>query len=180
MNGIRSRGVIRYARMCALLAIGAVLLVAQYSRGAVVVQKSISEMAESADLVVEGEVEGKLCRWDESNRYIITEVFVDVTKLLKGVSSGRITVRVLGGEVGDTGLMVPGAPNFAVGEEVLLFLESHPTRDWRVMGFHQGKLEITTNPETGQKYVRGVAQPVAQPLQVFETRLEDMIKGKKQ
>ena len=158
---------------CAMVA----MLSTRIAFGTTMVKMSLAQMTQSASLVVEGKVVGKQSRWDEAHRYIITEVSVAVSQTLKGKVVSPVTVRVLGGEVAGVGLFVAGSPSFEVGQEVLLLLETHPTRDYRVVGFHQGKYDITVEQQTGKKWAKSAAEPNYAPLEDLEARIQAIVKG---
>jgi hypothetical protein len=83
-------------------------------------------LAELSEAIVIGRVDAALSAW-EPNGEIYTYVHLDVSDVLKGrLAPGRLTLKQLGGTVGDTTLTVAGQPAFSPGEEVLLFLEIRP------------------------------------------------------
>lgn len=138
----------------------------------IVVRMSVPQMAERAQLLVEGTVTETKCRWDESHRYIITEAQVEISRTLKGKAGVQtITVRTLGGEVDGVGLYVSGAPRFVNGEETLLFLERHPVKDWRVVGLNQGKFTLITEKNSGRKMAVPSANGKVIPLETLESQL---------
>src|SRR5262245_62736834 len=70
---------------------------------------------------------------------------------LKGqISSKRIVLKELGGVVGDHGTLFYGVPTFAVGEEVLVYLDTREDGSLRVHQMFLGKFSITPDPESGQ------------------------------
>jgi hypothetical protein len=90
------------------------------------VELSVEQQAELSDTIVVGRVsktEGRL-----SVTKAETSVTVEVQRALKGDASGTLTFTVPGGQVGGHRTFVGGAPNFLVGERVLLFLRADGTR----------------------------------------------------
>ena len=64
-----------------------------------------------------------------------------------------MTVRQVGGRVGDTELWVEGQPRFFVGEQVVVFLspDGAGTPDtWNVVAMAAGKFTVTTDGVTGE------------------------------
>ena len=89
----------------------------------------------------------------------------------RGTPAARVTVVVPGGVVGPIGQRVDGAPAFAKGEEVVVFLSAAEAGAFRVTGLAQGKFSVRD----------GAAQPdlahvsfVPAPLRAGERRAEAM------
>lgn len=86
------------------------------------------------------------------DRDIVTDASVEVLETLVGRTTAPVlTVRQLGGKVGDAELHVAGVRYLRPGEEVLLFLRTDGERFYLV-GFSQGSLFLET--EGGQTWVR--------------------------
>jgi len=110
----------------------------------------VEEMARHVDLIVRGEVVDVTVRSEgEQARRIVTAVTIRVGKVLKGHASGPyLTIRLLGGQVGDRVLHVPGTPGFRTGEEVILFLEA-TTEGFKPAGLSLGKFTVVRDAATG-------------------------------
>ena len=112
---------------------------------------SLDELIYVADSVVVGEVVDVQARFSRDGGAIFTYVDVAVSEHLKGEPAGdTLTVWVLGGEVGDVGMAVAGTPEFAVGEQVMLFIEDTvhgPT----ILGWQQGKFALRLDTERGEQ-----------------------------
>lgn len=102
-------------------------------------------LAVRADEVIRGTVVDQRSRWDEDGRLIVTEVEVLVDGCLKGACEAElVTVRTLGGTIGDLTMQVHGVARYDLGEEVLLYLERpDPERALRrTVGMAQGKFRL--------------------------------------
>lgn len=99
------------------------------------------ELRSFATLIVQGRVQSVTPRWDPATGALYTYAAIDVAETLKGAApaEGRIVVKMLGGRLPDIELRVGGQAELAVGEDVLLFLETRP-RDGTLypVGFWQG------------------------------------------
>ncbi|HEY2322981.1 MAG TPA: PKD domain-containing protein, partial [Thermoanaerobaculia bacterium] len=70
---------------------------------------------------------------------IWTETQVVVSRTIKGDASGTITIREIGGRIGDNITKIFGAPEYTAGEDVLLFLTPTPRGDFQTMDLFVGK-----------------------------------------
>ncbi len=145
---------------------------------------SLDDLASFATQVVRGRVLDIESRWDD--RLIYTDVEVEVADCLKGPCEERVvSVRVLGGAVDDLVMDVDGVARFALGEEVLLFLEAHPTGvHVRTVGMAQGKFRLDGGRALREKVpVRGPRAAEARRLSALPTavllgRLRAMLGGR--
>jgi hypothetical protein len=99
----------------------------------------LPELVATADRIVVADVLTVQAAWDSSRRAIHTTVEIGVRESWKGYASqdGRITLRQLGGTVGEIEMTVHGSAKFAVGERALVFL-----RGAQVVGMAQGKRSL--------------------------------------
>ena len=131
------------------------LLVAAVASSSTVVGYSFSELCSHANAIVRGRVIAQQSQWVDGR--IMTEVTIEVLESVKGDHQAGQTVVVLnhGGAVDNLATWVPGAPVFTDAEEVILFLERSPEHDTPlVLGLGQGKFSVTTDPETGGRFVQ--------------------------
>lgn len=113
-------------------------------------------LARTAAAAVHGRVVAASAHWDTEADAIYTFVTLDVLRAwgLPGTPA-RIVVKQLGGIVGSTALVIGGQARFAVGEDVLLFLDVRPRDNTlSVSGLEQGKWVLTGSPEPGTAFTR--------------------------
>lgn len=154
------------------LALGILVLVMAPVAGAtVLLALEVEDLAVMAPVVLVGEVNAVESSWNPQKTKIHTRVLITPIEVLKGPADlGTVTVKFLGGKVGDTVASLPGVPRFEVGEKVLLFLEPRKDKDgYLPVGFFQGKYKVFSDPATkkemllrdgpdlGVKLVGGVA-----------------------
>ncbi len=121
--------------------------------GTVVQDLSLAQMTERADWIVRGTVNSKEARWQESERRgIFTQLELSLLEVLKGPAKAgqTMTFDQFGGTVGGITHKIPGAPQFALGEEVLLFLSRHHSGRLYVVGFSQGKFTVSREEDGPQ------------------------------
>lgn len=106
------------------------LLVLTILVNAIVVEKAtLEEITTESHLVVHGKILSKESVWEgkQINTYLTLEVY-DVAK---GELSGNIiTVKQMGGTVGDISAEVTGSPHFYEGDEVFFFLVDWKNNYW--------------------------------------------------
>ena len=133
-----------------------ILVLSGSALATVVVTLSIEEMAASVPLIVRGHVGQSQTRWDDPHRHISTFTEVVTAESLKGRAPSVFLVREPGGEVGQVGQLVSGAPAFKSGEEVVLFLT--PAADdpsvFQCFAMAAGKVTLEESPSGGQRAVR--------------------------
>jgi hypothetical protein len=97
-----------------------------------------------ADTILVGRVSGTKSRWLDDNSQIVTEVTITVEEAVSpaGLSAKEIVVRAPGGTVGDVTQSSEDAPQFEVGERVLLFANAASDGTYKVTGGGQGKQTI--------------------------------------
>ncbi|MDD5306829.1 MAG: hypothetical protein PHU25_05860 [Deltaproteobacteria bacterium] len=82
---------------------------------------------------------------------IVRDVPFRVEQWVVGHGPEEIVVRLLGGEEGDRGLLVPGEVELEPGETALFFLEAG-VGGFAVAGMAQGHFRVVTDGRTGVRY----------------------------
>ena len=138
-----------------LFFIGALEFISCVTGFATTVEKmDVNRLSKIAESVVEARVTEVYCQWNSEHTQIYTYVTLDVSEVYAGKGSvGRTQIRLLGGAVGDTAMIIPGSPRFAIGEHVVLFLHDDPTLYIPIVGLTQGKLNFSVDLITGQEVV---------------------------
>jgi hypothetical protein len=124
------------------LLLSLILLAATPARAMLAVPATVEDLARSSDAVVRGKVASVSARWSEDQRRIFTYVEVQPASVWRGAAPRLVTVLVPGGVVGNIGQRVDGAPGFAKGEEVVVFLSGAEAGAFRVTGLAQGKFSV--------------------------------------
>lgn len=96
------------------------------------------EQVSTAEIIVVAEVGNQVSSWDSQGRFIFTETTFHVEEAVKGTVSGTVTLRQLGGQVGEIAQSVAGSPVVIPGRKYVLFLELRTDGSYRVVGFNQG------------------------------------------
>lgn len=138
-----------------ILIISLFLLFLAASGWTLMISLSTEDLTQEAENIIVGKVVKKECRYDEEGKRIYTYVTISVEEDLKGKTGGKeITVRHLGGEVGEIGLWVEDTPSFEEDEEVLLFLKKGKKPEVReIVGRAQGKFRVKRDEFSGERMV---------------------------
>jgi hypothetical protein len=110
---------------------------------------SFTELVDGSAAVVHGRVSSVHGQWTADRHGIDSLVSLDVIDYLKGGLGERVTVRVPGGQVGGMVNVIPGAPKFVEGDQVVLFLKVDGPAIPVVTGTTQGVYRVTTDPRSG-------------------------------
>jgi hypothetical protein len=152
------------------------MMLASGAAAMVIVPVDFSEMVASSELVVHGRVVGVRSQITGDRRTIETVVTVSVVDALKGEPGTTVYFRVPGGQVGRYRRVMIGAPQFAEGEEVVLFLRGRPPVVPMPFGLSQGVYRVARGsdgrsmvtplmiPEAPGRIVRG--DPARRPLEM--------------
>jgi hypothetical protein len=166
-------------RNCILIAL-AVCLSAAPIHATVLVPASLSELARDARVIARGQVVRVDGRWTEDRRTIETIVTLEAEAYMKGQLGETLQFRVPGGTLGRYRNLVMGAPQFAVGQRVIVFLGVNGPRVPYLVGLNQGvyRVDATTRgalvlpppvmPGVVGPVVRGTAALAPAPLEKFE------------
>lgn len=104
------------------------------------------ELTQRSEKIVVATVVNQFSAWDEYGREIYTYITLKVETTIKSTQpDSLITLRQLGGKVGNVESQVMGLPGFSIGERVLVFLG--PFRNSRFYGlidWNAGKYSIQT------------------------------------
>ncbi len=101
------------------------------------------QLADMSSAVIIGRVIELQSSWDTAHAQIHTDITILVDRWIKGKPQpDKVHVSIPGGRVGDISQWVSDAPNFHVGEAVLLFLEKNDDGTMSIVGGTRGKLVI--------------------------------------
>jgi hypothetical protein len=136
----------------------------------VLVPADLSELARDAHVIARGAVVSIDTQWTEDRRTIETVVTLEAESYLKGRLDRVLQFKVPGGTLGRLRSIVVGAPQFEVGQQVIVFLGTNGPRLPHLLGLTQGVYRVSVTaagaavvlpapvmPGTRGPIVRGVA-----------------------
>lgn len=121
------------------------------------------ELANQATAVARLRCIGVESRWQDGE--IWTETRFEAMEVNKDLLAGMVSIRMLGGSVGNLHSRIEGVPPFRLGEEAYVFLWEREGEPFRVLGWSQGTFRIDRDPRTGVERVTqdSAAAPVFDP-----------------
>lgn len=140
-----------------------------------VIYYSLDKLAKEAEVILVGRCTSCQANWNENRTIITTEINFQVSSYLKGFLGAQVTVRQLGGTVGQDSMVVSGMPEFQPSGEVILFLSKDQTGGYQVIGMSQGKFEVIEDADTGEKLVRAASISDAELVHTAQTHSESSV-----
>jgi hypothetical protein len=163
------------------------------ARGTTFARMSVEEMVAAADAVVHARCLGTDTRREAGELWTFASFEVEET--WKGVAPRLISVRLLGGRLGNLTYRVEGVPEFRTGEEVVLFLQRTRAGDFAITSWVQGTFRVRRDSEASGPLVMqdsssmALFDPATQrfrqdgerraPLKEFRARVRELV-GKQQ
>ena len=118
-------------------------------------QLDLAQLAGASDRVIVGVVTSQRSHWSENGKYIVTDTVLRVNQAVLGNADDTITVRTLGGKVGDIRMRAYGSAQMQPGQSFLLFTNLRNNQR-HIVGMRQGMFAIRRDKA-------GVAHCEAQP-----------------
>ena len=117
---------------------------------------TIEQLAARAEVVVHGTVRAVEALRAPDGR-VFSRAEFDVHDVWKG-KLDRVGCRVVwgGGVLGETRVEAAGQVDYAVGDEVVVFLGRGPGDDWVTVGLVQGRFRVRREPGSGRRWVHGL------------------------
>lgn len=140
----------------------------------VVVPVDLEQLVQMSRVIVHGTVADVRPQLALDRRRVETFVSLDVSAYMKGHLGSAVVFRVPGGQFGRYRTIVPGAPAFESGEEVVLFLGADGPSFPYIVGLSQGVFRIAIDAQTGEKRV--LAPPMETTLSGNE-RPQPVLRG---
>ena len=108
----------------------------------VLVPTDLGELSRDARAIARGRIVAVDAQWTEGRRTIETIVTLQTETYLKGQLGNTVQFRVPGGSLGRYRNIVVGAPQFLVGQRVILFLGARGPMVPYVLGLSQGVFRL--------------------------------------
>lgn len=128
------------------------------------VRQSLDELTANNGAIFVGEVVDAQSYWNDEGNFILTDVTVRATDVVKGEVGGEVKVTILGGTVGETTTLILGGAELVPGRAYVLFLAEDDLPGVRgaltVRDHSQGVFDLVMDKGN----VRAISQANGQPL----------------
>jgi hypothetical protein len=128
-----------------VLSILVLLAVVASAQATVILPADLGDLAREARSIARGRVAAVESEWSVDQHAIETVVTLDVETYLKGPLGATVQFRVPGGTLGRYRRVVVGAPEFEVGERIVIFLGAQGPSVPYVLGLGQGVFRIVAS-----------------------------------
>lgn len=105
---------------------------------------SLEGLVDQSEIIAHGRVTSSWPAWDSGHKYIWTHYRIDVLDPIRGNPGESMVVSEPGGSLDGITMRISGAPEYALGEEAIVFLYRTPIGYLRATGYGQGKYTVTT------------------------------------
>lgn len=129
----------------------AALLVCPSAGATTFARMSVTEMTHAAPVIVRARCVANMVGWEEGEIWTFTEF--EIQETWRGTAPARITVRLLGGTLGNITSTVSGVPRFRSGEEVVLFLQPALRGNFSIVSWQQGTFRIHRDQRSNEEVV---------------------------
>jgi hypothetical protein len=141
----------------ALTLLLAVLFLVKLSTATTAILLTDEQLVTSSRIILLGDVRSVKAQWDLRHENINTYVKVQISSVLKGrLQNEQIVFRQLGGTVGENSTVIFGAPEYKVGQRVLLFLDTAPDGTLRIAHLFQGKYDVVDGQDGQTRVERNI------------------------
>jgi hypothetical protein len=156
----------------------------------VIVPADLGELTRDAYAIAVGRVVATEAQWTPGRRSIETIVTLAADDYLKGNLGAIVDFRVPGGVLGRYRNVIMGAPTFAVGQRVVVFLGARGPSMPFIVGLSQGVFRIVARsdgatlvmptpilPGAAGPLVRGTSDRAPAPLAAFASQVRALAGG---
>ncbi len=132
------------------------LVFAGAARGTTVVPPEFTELVNGSDYIVHAVVKqvSSEKRARGNGVKIVTLVELEVIEVVAGTPPEKVTLELLGGKVGDEELRVVGMPQFAVGDEDILFVSKNGRAVAPLYAMGHGRYGVERDGASGRTWVK--------------------------
>jgi hypothetical protein len=132
-----------YTLMRLLLIVSSLVSLAVPLRATILLPADLPDLTRESRAIARGAVVDVVPRWTDDRRSIETIVTLVPEAYLKGALGESVQFRVPGGRLGRYRKIVVGAPQFSVGDRVVVFLDARAPALPQIVGLSQGVFRLT-------------------------------------
>lgn len=117
-------------------------------------KQDVGDLIRKSQGVVHAQVTDIRAEWNADHTFIFSYVTLEVKRTLAGTKHAYETVRVPGGVVDGYRVVMEGAPDFKVGDNVVVFLGAWDDGQLMVEGYYQGLSKVDRDA-AGNEMLKG-------------------------
>lgn len=138
------------------------------ARATTVIPPTFDELVGNAQMIFEGTVVDVRSDWtgEGAQRHIESLVTFNVKESIKGNASGKVTLKMMGGTVGDQTMEVTDAPKFKVGDHDVLFVENNGTQFIPLVGIMHGRFRVQRDDSGAEVVMTNEGTALSDPSQL--------------
>lgn len=134
-------------RLPPLVAALGLLLAVLPGKATTVIQPTFDQLVSSAEYIVRVEVLSVNSAWRDNRakpgeRYIGSQISLNVREVIKGTPPHPLVLDVVGGRVGNDELVIDGAPKLQAGDECILFVRGNGKTFFPLVGLMHGYFPV--------------------------------------
>jgi hypothetical protein len=120
-----------------------------------VVAPGFSSLVARSEQIVRAQATAVNSRWDATTQGPVIHTYVQfqVQRTIKGVAQDSVTLVLLGGQVGEDGMVIPDMPSFEVGSTYILFIAGNGRAFCPLVGVQHGSYRVVKDAATGAERV---------------------------
>ena len=151
--------------LCSVMAFAVAAVIAAPASATTLIRQSLDRLVAVNRTVVVGEVLDAHSYWNDEGTFILTDVRVKATDVLKGNPRDTdLTVTIMGGSVGDLTTLILGGAELIPGKQYVLFLDEGDLPGVKAVptvGYHsQGVFEVVK----ARDGMRAISQAARHPM----------------
>jgi hypothetical protein len=143
-------------RRIALLGLALVSLgLPRWAHATTVVAPEFNDLVNQADYIVRASVKSVTAEWRENQgrKYIASQVALEIIAIIRGLPPQPLVLELVGGRVGAEELVIEGAPQFLVGDDVILFVQGNGRQIYPLVAIMHGLYPVVQVGKSQQEYV---------------------------
>lgn len=170
-----------FMKTTCLLTILAAAFLATNSPATTVIPPSFTQLVEEAELIFQGKVIDVHCEWagEGAQRVIVSYVTFEIEEGIKGSPGPTVTLRLIGGTIGNETIAIADAPVFQKGDRDILFVENNGRQFIPLVGIMYGRFRVQADGLSGRDIVTDHAGgPVTGISQLGAADFKNLIRAK--
>ena len=160
------------------LLLAAIVALVPGAQATTVIPPTFDELVDQAEVIFQGKVTDVRSMWagEGGQRHIVSYVTFQIEDSLKGNAGESYTIRMLGGTVDGETMAISDAPQFAVGDNDILFVQNNGSQFIPLVGIMHGRFHVQRD-QTGRDSVLTNEGEEVNDLTQFKASVRNQMSG---